>query len=76
MNKTITLTEVDPIEILGVNNKLFDQFRGYFPALKATSRGNEIFLMGADDQIALFEEKLAQLIQKKMTRMRLNSYDV
>ena len=76
MNKTITLTEVDPIEILGVNNKLFDQFRSYFPALKATSRGNEIFLMGADDQIALFEEKLAQLIQKKMTRMRLNSYDV
>lgn len=76
MNKTITLTEVDPIEILGVNNKLFDQFRSYFPALKATSRGNEIFLMGADDQIALFEEKFAQLIQKKMTRMRLNSYDV
>ena len=76
MNKTITLTEIDPIEILGVNNRLFNQFAGYFPQIKATSRGNEIFLVGPDDQIAIFEEKLQKMIQKKMNRMRLSSYDV
>ncbi len=67
---------MDPIEILGVNNKLFDQFKSYFPQLKATSRGNEIMLVGSDDAIALFETKLQQLIQKRMGKMSLNSYDV
>ena len=76
MNKTITLEDIDPIEILGVNNKLFDQFKSYFPQLKATSRGNEIFLVGPDEQMALFEEKLGELIKKRMTKMSLNSYDV
>ena len=76
MNKTITLDAIDPIEILGVNNKLFDQFKSYFPQLKATSRGNEIMLVGPDDQIALFEAKLQQLVQKRMTKMNLNGYDV
>ena len=76
MNKTITLDGIDPIEILGVNNKLFDQFKNHFPQLKATSRGNEIFLVGPDDQIAVFEDKLNRLIQKRMTKMSLNSYDV
>ena len=76
MNKTITLDGIDPIEILGVNNKLFDQFKNYFPQLKATSRGNEIFLVGPDDQIAVFEDKLNRLIQKRMTKMSLNGYDV
>ena len=76
MNKTITLEDIDPIEILGVNNKLFDQFKSYFPQLKATSRGNEIFLVGPDEQMALFEEKLGELIRKRMTKMSLNSYDV
>ena len=76
MNKTITLDAIDPIEILGVNNKLFDQFKSYFPQLKATSRGNEIMLVGSDDAIALFETKLQQLIQKRMGKMSLNSYDV
>ena len=76
MNKTITLDAIDPIEILGVNNKLFNQFKSYFPQLKALSRGNEIMLVGPDDQIAVFEAKLQQLIQKRMTKMSLNSYDV
>ena len=76
MNKTITLDAIDPIEILGVNNKLFDQFKSYFPQLKATSRGNEIMLVGSDDAIALFETKRQQLIQKRMGKMSLNSYDV
>ena len=76
MNKIITLDAIDPIEILGVNNKLFDRFKSYFPQLKAVSRGNEIMLVGPDDQIALFEAKLQQLIQKRMTKMSLNTYDV
>jgi len=76
LNKTITLDAIDPIEILGVNNKLFNQFKSYFPQLKALSRGNEIMLVGPDDQIAVFEAKLQQLIQKRMTKMSLNSYDV
>ena len=76
MNKTITLEGLDPIEILGVNNKLFDQFKAYFPQLKAVSRGNEIILTGSDAQIAMFEEKLGALIQKRMGKMNLNSYDV
>ncbi|MBQ7222517.1 MAG: PhoH family protein [Bacteroidales bacterium] len=74
--KRITLTDIDPVEIYGVNNKLFDQLVSHFPKIKAVARGSEIVVIGAQDDIAAFETKLNSLIAKRMTKSTLNSYDV
>ena len=76
IEKKITLTDIDPVEIYGVNNKLFDQLVSHFPKIKAFARGSEIMVMGADEDISVFETKLNSLIAKRMTKSSLTPYDV
>jgi len=65
IEKKVVLEEIDPIDIYGVNNKLFDLLKSYFPKLKAVARGSEILLKGTSEDIELFEKKLNDLINKK-----------
>jgi len=59
--KTITLESINPVDILGVNNKNIDLLKQFFLKLKIISRGEEIKLIGEKDEIKIFEEKF-QLI--------------
>ena len=61
--KIIEVAEVDPLELYGVNESKFNQVRSYFPKLKIVVRGEEVKAIGNRQDIARFEEKLAQLIQ-------------
>ncbi|MBQ0006670.1 MAG: hypothetical protein KBS57_04625 [Alistipes sp.] len=40
----ITLQEIDPIDIYGVNDRILDRIRGYFPKLKIVARRTELIL--------------------------------
>jgi phosphate starvation-inducible PhoH-like protein len=68
--KTIILTEtiinlesVNPIEFFGVNNGKLDILKKRFPSLKILSRGTQLKLSGASEQIEEAKEKIDQLIQ-------------
>jgi phosphate starvation-inducible PhoH-like protein len=74
--KTITLKEIDPIDIYGIQNKVIEQLISYFPKLKIAARGNEIFVKGNLSDIRNFEEKLEALIKTRLTKSRLNTDDV
>ena len=74
--KKINLVEMDPVEIYGVNNRIFDLLCTFFPKVKATARGTQITLQGSQKDIALFEEKLNALIAKRMKKTMLTDYDV
>ena len=76
MEKTILLEEIDPIDIYGVNNRLFDLLVQHYPKVKAVARGAEIFLMGPQSELDDFEEKIGLLRQKRMTKNVLTEYDV
>lgn len=76
IEKKIVLDEVDPVDIYGVNNKLFNLLVKRFPKIKAVARGSEIYLTGAPDDLELFEEKIKALVQKRMTKSVLTEYDV
>ena len=76
IEKTIVLEEIDPVEIYGVNNKLFNLLSGHFPKLKAVARGSEIYVAGPNDEIVDFEKKINSLIAKRMRKTGLNEYDV
>ena len=76
MKKTIHLEAMDPIEIFGVGNKILTEFCSYFPHLKVVSRGSELMLEGHESDIAEFNIRFAQLVEKRHHKMNLTVYDV
>ena len=76
MKKEIRLEAIDPIEIFGAGNKILEEFRSYFPALKVIARGNEIMLDGMPAEIEEFETKFGELVEIRKHKMNLTVYDV
>ena len=76
MKKSITLEAIDPIEIYGVGNKILTEFCSYFPHLKVTARGTELILEGNESDIAEFNVRFAELIDRRHHKMNLTVYDV
>lgn len=76
MEKTILLEEIDPVDIYGINNRLFDLLASHYPKIKAVARGAEIYLMGPQSELDDFEEKITMLRRLRMTKSVLNEYDV
>lgn len=59
----IEITEVNPVEIFGVNNDKFKLIKSYFPKLKIAARGNNIFASGEEEILENFELKIAQIVR-------------
>ena len=59
----ISLESVNPIEFFGVNNGKLGILRKKFPLLKILSRGTQIKLSGAPEQIEEAKEKIDLLVQ-------------
>src|SRR5574344_416950 len=76
IEKRITLTEMDPVEIFGVNDKLINRMSGYFPNLKVVPRGNTIVLRGEGKVIADFEKAFNLLVSKRVKKRTLTLDDV
>ncbi|NLH55909.1 MAG: phosphate starvation-inducible protein PhoH, partial [Rikenellaceae bacterium] len=63
MNERIILVEgIDPLALFGVNNTRFNLITNYFPKLKIIARGDEIKVIGPDEEILLFENKVNLII--------------
>ena len=60
--KQITITGVDPVDILGANDANLRIIRGLFPKLSLVARGDTVKVSGAPDDIALFEERFHELV--------------
>lgn len=64
MTETIIhLENVNPIEFFGVNNGKLDILKKKFPLLKILSRGTQIKLSGAPEEIEIAREKIHQVIK-------------
>lgn len=59
----IKLETVNPVEFFGVNNGKLDILKKRFPRLKILSRGTQLKLSGAPEQIATAKEKINLAIQ-------------
>ncbi len=60
--KTLSLENIDPIDIYGVNDKNIELIRHFFPKLKIISRGIELKIIGEYEEIQLFESKFHLLL--------------
>ena len=59
----INLETVNPLEFFGVNNDKLDILKKKFPLLKILSRGTQVKLSGAPEQIVDAKEKINLIIQ-------------
>lgn len=59
----INLETVNPIEFFGVNNSKLDILKKKFPLLKILSRGTQIKLSGAPEQIEIAKDKINLAVQ-------------
>lgn len=75
-NKTLTLTEIDPVEIYGAANRNLEALCTYFPKLQVIARGNEIILKGSKADVEGFEAKLNLLIERRRHKVHITPYDV
>ena len=58
----INLETVNPIEFFGVNNGKLDILKKKFPLLKILSRGTQLKLSGAPEQIETAREKIELIV--------------
>ena len=74
--RVIMLDGIDPVVMLGPNNRLLDQIQGYFPKVKLIARGNEIKCIGEAEEVSLFEGKMSDLIEYYRHYNRLDEEDL
>ena len=56
--KLISLKGVDPKSIFGAYNKYLNKISSVFPKVKIIARGSDLKIIGDENEMALFEEKL------------------
>ena len=76
IEKTILLTDLNPIDFYGVNNRNFDLLTSFFPKIKVVARGAEVYVTGPADEIRLFEEKLEKVMKICRLKGALTEYDM
>jgi phosphate starvation-inducible PhoH-like protein len=72
----ITLESVNPVVLWGPNNEYFEMIKRSFPKLKIITRGNEIKALGDEQELALFNDKLNQIIYHLDQYQNLSSNDI
>lgn len=60
--KIIIIDSLDPVRFYGVNNENLKFIKKYFPKLKIVARGNELKLMGTEEEMEDFQEKFLAML--------------
>ncbi|MCC5922541.1 MAG: PhoH family protein [Crocinitomicaceae bacterium] len=58
----VEITDVNPVELFGVNNTKLRLIKSYYPTLKIVARGNVLVASGEEEALQNFELKIQQLI--------------
>lgn len=74
--KIIEISGVNPVELFGVNEVKLSLIKTYFPKLKVVSRGDTLKAIGDDEEIKLFESKIALLIAHLLKYKQLTETNI
>lgn len=74
--KNILLESINPVDVYGVNDRQLEEIKKYFPKLKIIARGENIKLIGDDNEIVHFESKLKLLEEYIKRNGKLNEGDI
>ncbi len=74
--KAIEISGINPVELFGVNEAKLSVIIRYFPKLKVIARGDLLKVIGDDDEIELFEQKINLLIQHFLKYKQLTKNNI
>lgn len=74
--KTIEISEVDPLDLFGINDSKLKCIRLHFQELKVVSRGRKIKVIGELEEIERFEKKLGLLIRHLLKFEELSEVNI
>ena len=72
----IELNEINAQDFYGPNNEHLKRIKEYYPKLKIIGRGKVLTVFGNEDQLQVFEQKIAKIIQHIQKYNRLNNRDL
>ena len=72
----LTLESVNPVQFWGTNNEHYELIKNAFPKLKVVARGNEVKVLGDDQELKAFEQKYNQLLSHLEQYSNLTPGDV
>jgi phosphate starvation-inducible PhoH-like protein len=58
----IELSEVNPQDFFGEQNKTIEHLRAYFPKIKIIARGNKLKALGEEEILEEFEKRVDMLV--------------
>jgi phosphate starvation-inducible PhoH-like protein len=58
----LIVESVDPVQFWGANNEHYEIVKNAFPKLKIVARGNEVKVLGDEQELKTFEKKYKQLL--------------
>mgnify|MGYP000895449699 FL=1 len=61
IEQVIILESVDPVVFFGINNSNIQLLKTLYPKLRIVARGNVIKVIGEEEELAAFEEKIHEL---------------
>ena len=76
IEKIVYLEGIDPLDLYGINNSLYEKIKSFFPKLRLVARGDEIKVMGETSEIQRFENILNILICYHQKYQRLTESDI
>jgi len=72
----LTIDTINPVVLWGSNNDHFELLKKQYPKLKIVARGNEVKVLGDENEIKNFQEKLNQLVAHVEKFQNLNLNDI
>ena len=76
IEKTVYLEGIDPLDLYGINNSMYEKIKSFFPKLRLVARGDEIKVMGELSEIQRFESALNLMIGYHQKYGRLTETDL
>ncbi len=61
IERVIILESIDPVVFFGINNNNLQLLKTLFPKLRIVARGNVIKVIGDEEELVVFEEKIHEL---------------
>jgi len=72
----LSIEEINPAVLWGPNNDHFEIIKKQYPKLKIVARGNEVKVLGDDNELHIFQEKFQHLLKHVEKFENLNITDL
>lgn len=76
IERILILESVDPVIFFGINNSHLQLLKTLYPKLRIVARGNVIKVIGEEEEIAAFEEKIRELERFSIEMNLLREEDI